>query len=212
MRTILCYGDSNTWGAPALPLPRYGLDVRWPGVMRTILGTDYWVIEEGLGGRTTVWDDPVEGTWRNGKTYLFPCLRTHAPLDVVIVMLGTNDLKRRFNLSAYDIASGVGTLVEIIQASECGPQDGKPQVLVVCPPPIVAARVPNELDMMFAGGIEKSQQLAAHYQRVAAAHGCAFFDAGSVIVTSPDDGIHFAPEMQQTLGRALADVVRGLVE
>ncbi len=211
MKTILCYGDSNTWGYPALEeklpvMPR--MSQRWGSVLRTTLGEGYWVVEEGLSGRTTVWDDPVEGEYRNGKPYLLPCLRSHMPLDLVIIMLGTNDLKRRFNLSPYDIASGAGALVDIVLRSETGPQGVAPQVLLICPPPL--GRLTLGADM-FEGGDEKSRELAPFYRQVAQEHGCAFLDAGQVIVTSDIDGIHFEPDQQEKLGRTVADLVRKLL-
>ena len=95
MKTILCYGDSNTWGLNPETLTRYAPDVRWPGILKQELGSDYAIIEEGLSGRTTVWDDPLEG-YKNGKTYLSPCLNSHKPLDLVIIMLGTNGNFQRF--------------------------------------------------------------------------------------------------------------------
>ena len=124
MKSILCYGDSNTWGC--IPLP--GLDpasrfppaTRWPGVLRRELGDGYWIVEAGLNGRTTVWDDPLE-PHRNGRKLLLPTLLTHQPLDLVIIMLGTNDLKHRLNASAAEIAEGAGMLVDIVTGSGCGP-------------------------------------------------------------------------------------------
>ena len=98
MKTVLCYGDSNTWGYIGGTGERFAPEVRWPGVLQAALGGAYRVIEEGLNGRTTVFDDSIE-EGRNGETYLRPCLQTHAPIDLVILMLGTNDLKRRFSLS-----------------------------------------------------------------------------------------------------------------
>jgi lysophospholipase L1-like esterase len=106
VRTILRYGDSNTRGFDPEPGERFPEDVRWPGVLRTRLGDDYRVIEEGLSGRTTVWDDPIEGVHKNGRTYLRPCLESHSPVDLIALMLGTNDLKKRFGSSASDIAQG----------------------------------------------------------------------------------------------------------
>jgi lysophospholipase L1-like esterase len=102
VKTILCYGDSNTWGCIPLTGPqpprRYGPARRWPGVLRRELGDGYWIVEEGLNGRTTVWDDPLE-PFRSGKELLVPCLMTHEPIDLVIVMLGTNDLRSRYLLN-----------------------------------------------------------------------------------------------------------------
>lgn len=98
MKNILCYGDSNTWGYDAETKNRFPPDVRWTGILKRTLGEGYHVIEEGLNGRTTVWDDPIEG-YKNGREYLIPCLESHRPLDLVIIMLGTNNLKKRFSLT-----------------------------------------------------------------------------------------------------------------
>ena len=114
MKTILCYGDSNTWGYNPRTQDRFPIAERWTGVLAHKLGAEFRVVEEGLNGRTTVWDDPIEG-YKNGKEYLIPCLESHRPIDLVVIMLGTNDLKKRFSVSAYDIAQSVGVLVEIVQ-------------------------------------------------------------------------------------------------
>ena len=212
MKTILCYGDSNTWGCPPVEpgqtAERYGPDVRWGSVLRTALGPGYWVVEEGLGGRTTVWDDPIEGEHKNGKRYLLPCLESHAPIDLVALMLGTNDLKQHFRLSAAEIAAGAATLVDIILRSPCGPQNRAPNVLLLCPPPTAQLSGFAEL---FAGAGEKSLALAGHYEREAALRGYAFLDAGQIIRSSERDGIHFEADAHQALGYAVARVVRELL-
>ena len=99
MWEILCYGDSNTWGYNPSTKERYDRYERWTGILQFTLGDEYHVIEEGLNGRTTVWDEPIEGEYKNGKTYLVSCLESHKPLDLVIIMLGTNDLKKRFSVT-----------------------------------------------------------------------------------------------------------------
>ncbi len=207
MKTILCYGDSNTWGYDPATRERFPRDVRWPGVLRRTLGDGYWVIEEGLNGRTTVWDDPIEG-YKNGHTYLIPCLETHKPLDLVVIMLGTNDLKARFSVSAYDIAESVGVLVRDVQQSGVGPQGRAPQVLLIAPPPV--ARL-SEFAEMFAGAEDKSRRLAPHFRRVAEAHGCALLDAAEVVVCSDLDGIHLEADQHAKLGQAVAARVRELL-
>jgi lysophospholipase L1-like esterase len=205
MKTILCYGDSNTWGQDGLTKTRYPLDVRWTGVLRQELGDGYWVVEEGLCGRTTVWDDPIEGEWKNGLRYLMPCLESQAPIDLVVLMLGTNDLKLRFSVPAYDIASSIAVLVEIIQKSMTGISSQPPQVLIIAPPPLGLL---SEYAEMFEAGHAKSKQLGAHYRRVAQERHCACLDAGQVIVSSDLDGVHFEADQHSRLGKAVAGKVK----
>jgi lysophospholipase L1-like esterase len=204
---VLCYGDSNTWGKNPLTKDRYGKDERWTGILQNTLGTDYFIIEEGLNGRTTVWDDPIEG-YKNGKTYLIPCLESHKPLDLVIIMLGTNDLKKRFSLSAYDIALGAGALVDIVNKSDCGRMDRSPKVLLLAPPPIGKL---TEFAEMFEGGTEKSRKLSQHYRDISEEYGCAFFDTSKVIQSSDIDGIHLEKKDHEALGKAVAEIVKNIL-
>jgi lysophospholipase L1-like esterase len=213
VKTVLCYGDSNTWGAATAPRPdeRYLPHERWPGVLREKLGDGWIVIEEGLSGRTTVHADPIEGHWLDGSAHLLPCLRSHRPIDLVVVMLGTNDLKTRFKVPPGDIAAGIGVLLKIIRGSECGPGGAAPKVLVVCPAPILDHHGERaDLAGMFAGGHEKSLRLAPLVRAVAAEWGAAFLDAGEIIKSSAHDGIHLDPEAHAALGTAIAGPVKGL--
>ncbi len=207
MKTILCYGDSNTWGYHPATKERYSRTERWVGVLRQELGDDYEVIAEGLNGRTTVWDDPIEG-YKNGKEQIIPILTSHKPVDLVTIMLGTNDLKRRFGLGAFDIAEGAGTLVEIVQKSNCGPGDGAPHVLLIAPPPLAQL---TEFAEMFAGGADKSRQFSHQYQRVTQELGCEFLDAGTVIVSSDLDGIHLDASEHKKLGLAVAARIKEIL-
>jgi lysophospholipase L1-like esterase len=208
VKTILCYGDSNTWGWNLATEGRYARDERWPGVLRQELGEGYLVIEEGLNGRTTVWDDPIEG-YKNGKDYLVPCLETHRPIDLVTIMLGTNDLKVRFSLSAYDIASGAGVLVDIVLKSGTGPGGGAPKVLLMAPPPLGKL---TEFAEMFEGAEAKSRRFSEHYRRVADEYGCAFLDTSEVIVSSDIDGVHLEASEHRKLGQAVAALVKKILE
>ena len=208
MKNILCFGDSNTHGANPANGSRFGIHERWPGVLRDTLGADYWVIEEGQGGRTTVWPDPIEGL-KAGKDYLPPCLESHAPLDLVILLLGTNDLKNRFSLGAADIALGAQALVRLIQISQSGPGYLAPQVVLVAPPPVLD--IPHLWEPM-SGAPAKSRHFAVEYQRVADQMNCHFLDAGSVIKSSQLDGFHWEVEEHQKLGLAVANLVRQIFE
>lgn len=200
MREILCYGDSNTWGYSPHTENRYPRGVRWTSVLQRELGSQYCVIEEGLNGRTTVWDDPIEGH-KNGREYLIPCIETHKPLDLVIIMLGTNDLKFRFSLTAYDIAASAGALVDVVKISQTGRDNNSPEVLLIVPPPL--GRLSDFADM-FRGGAEKSRRLAVEFKRIAEEKGCHLLDAGEVLVSSDADGVHFDPEGHEALGIAVA--------
>ncbi len=209
MKTILCFGDSNTYGANPTGGPRFNMRTRWPAVLRHELGPDYWVIEEGCNGRTTVWDDPIEGH-KNGAAYLPACLHSHMPLDLVVILLGTNDLKQRFGLGPDDIARGAGVLVELCYQSAAGPDGKRPKVLLLAPPPL-APLAGTQFAEMFSGGEEKSRSLGRWYQRIATEKRCAFLDLATVIVSSPIDGIHFdAPEHAQ-LGQMVAIKTRELI-
>lgn len=168
------------------------------------------MIEEGLNGRTTVWDDPVRGgPKRNGSLYLLPCLESHAPINLLIMMLGTNDLKARFSVTPYDIAESMGALIEIAQKSKCGVNGNGPDILVMAPPPLGEL---TEWAETFQGGVEKSRKLADYYKSVASAYGCNFFDTSTVIQSSELDGLHYDPEDHHKLGMAVAGIVRENVD
>jgi len=207
MKVIVCYGDSNTYGLDPSTGGRYAPDARWTGVLQAELGDQYRVIEEGLSGRTTNLEDIIELN-RNGLTYLAPCLESHAPIDLVTIMLGTNDLKARFNRNASDIAQSAGLLANIARSMRVGPDDGPPKVLLMAPPVVVGL---TDLDGMFAGAIEKSEQFAHYYAIWAEKNHVAFLDAGSVIVSSPTDGIHIDAPEHAKLGKAMAAKVREII-
>lgn len=209
MRSVLCFGDSNTWGhIPGTQGGRLGPNERWPGVMGRQLGPNWHVIEEGLSGRTTVHDDPIEGKEKNGRRFLRTCLHSHQPLDLIIVMLGTNDIKIRFNQTAPEIAMGIGALIQDIKEIRPGLDGRIPEILIVSPAPILADVGPwtDILD----GGREKSLRLADEYERMALHHEVHFFDAGSVVTCSTLDGTHLDGEAHDLLGKAMADMIESI--
>jgi lysophospholipase L1-like esterase len=210
VRTIVCFGDSNTYGANAVDQARYPREVRWTGVMRRTLGAEFEVIEEGLGGRTTMFVDPL-GDDRSGAPYLQPCLWSHAPVDLVTIMLGTNDLKSAYRLRASEIALAAGHLVDLARRSLAGPAGTSPRVLLISPPPLAEATAKSEL-WGFGGSRAESQLLAKHYALIAQMRGAAFFDAGSVIQTSPVDGVHLEADAHAVLGRVVAGAIRAALD
>lgn len=211
VRTVLCYGDSNTHGTPPVPAlgasGRYDLGMRWPGLMGAYLGASWHVIEEGLPGRTTVHDDPIEGDHRNGLSVLPAILHSHLPIDLIVLKLGTNDLKPRFSVGPMDIALSLERLITTIRANGCGPNGASPRILLVAPPPIEEVGVLAE---MFAGGAAKSQQLGGHLARAATRADVHFVDAGLHIAVSPIDGIHYDEAAHATLARVLARAVQDM--
>lgn len=213
MKTIVCFGDSNTWGAKPMPgriVPeRFSPSERWPRVMGEKLGAGFTVIEEGLNGRTTCLDDPIEGVHKNGLKFLPVVLETHAPFDLIIIKLGTNDLKHRMAMPADDIADGAGLLVDLAKSSASGPDGKPPAVLLVSPAPLSDL---SWLAGMFAGGTEKSRKLGGEMARVARERDVAFLDASDIIVSSPVDGIHLEGSEQVKLGNAVAELVPTILD
>jgi lysophospholipase L1-like esterase len=164
-------------------------------------------VEEGLPGRTTAHPDPLEGAHKNGLAALPIMLETHLPIDVVVLMLGTNDLKMRFSVPASDIALALDHLILAVQASDAGPDKQAPRIALIAPPPIIET---GFLASMFAGGAEKSQALGALCAEIATRYGVGFLDAGTVIQSSSVDGIHFEAGEHAKLGRAIAEVVSSI--
>jgi lysophospholipase L1-like esterase len=204
-RVLVCFGDSNTHGSPPrVGEPRYGPDVRWPGVLAAALGPSWRVHEEGLPGRTTVHPDPVEGGHLSGLAALPVVLGTHSPIDVLVLMLGTNDLKSRFAVGSTEIATSVERLVHAGRAFCAATGRPVPQFLLVAPAPIVEV---GEFAEQFAGGTDKSRRLGAALRTTAQLLGVDFLDAGEHIATSPADGVHLEPEAHRALGAAIATAV-----
>lgn len=213
-RSVLCFGDSLTWGwipvKESSPTLRYPYEQRWTGAMAARLGDGYHIIEEGLSARTTSLDDPNDARL-NGSTYLPMALASHLPLDLVIIMLGTNDTKSYFHRTPYEIANGMGKLVGQVLtcAGGVGTPYPAPKVLVVAPPPL--APMPDPwFEGMFGGGYEKSKELSGLYKALADFMKVEFFAAGDCISTDGIDGIHLSVETNIRLGHAIADKVAAL--
>lgn len=203
-RTVLCFGDSNTHGS--VPLEKLGMtrrferNERWPGVLANSLGETWHLIEEGHSGRTTLHDDPIEGPHRNGLKILPALLESHRPIDLVILMLGTNDLKSRFSVTPIEISLSVERLITLTKGSNSSPKGLAPEVLLVSPVPITEEGVLKEV---FAGGAQKSDELSDLFEQVAKRNGCSFLNAGSVAKTDPIDGVHLSKEAHLAIAKAI---------
>lgn len=207
MKTVLCFGDSNTYGYSPIDGTRFAKGVRWTSILQEELGVDYEVIEEGCNGRTTKFDDPYE-SWKNGLTYIKPCINSHKPVDIVIMMLGTNDLKKYFNLSAAEIAQGAESLVRAIEefSSEKGVK--MPTIILVSPPVIGKGIATSCFGCDFdETAITRSKEFAGYYEDVANRHGCVFVDAAKVVVSSKEDSLHLMPEEHRKFAMYIKDVV-----
>jgi len=210
-RTLLAYGDSNTHGTlPKETLEesaRLGPDARWPGVLAAELGSGWKVIEEGLPARTTVHPDPVSGVYKNGLAVLPAILESHQPIDLVVLMLGTNDLKARFALPAAEIVLCIEQLVRCVRQSVVGAGGRAPELLLVAPP-LVKQR--GCLAEIYDGAEAKSAALAAGLAGLAQRHALPFINAAELVTVSEVDGVHFDAAEHGKLGLAIAETVRSL--
>lgn len=212
MKHILCYGDSNTWGYCAATGGRYADDMRWTRQLGQRLGDNYLVMECGLNGRTTVFDDPLcEGL--NGLTHLMPAMSAHAPLDLLVIKLGTNDTKERFGATPYNIMEGLRRLVMKAQSLTDLWVDGKPRILIVAPI-IIDERV-YELETigghMGHGCAEKSRELPRFYQQLAKELDLDYMDCNPYVKPADGDFMHFDPDSNTRFARALETKVREIL-
>ena len=209
MKTILCYGDSLTWGTkPEIGGARHAYADRWPNVLSAALGTGFDVVSEGMGGRTTAFDDFLADCDRNGARLLPSMLQSHRPVHLVILMLGTNDLKPATAGNAASAMLGMRRCVEIVQKhSPRLPDFVPPKIIVVAPPHVVETPDPFFAEM-FEGAIHESRKIARYYAKLAAEMGVAFFDAASVAHASPFDGVHLDADNTRAIGHALLPLVR----
>ena len=207
-KRILCFGDSNTWGYHSPLGERFDEDTRWTGRLQKRLGDGYTVIEEGDNGRTTVWDDPVENRMA-GLSYLWPCMESHKPFDLLLIMLGTNDTKCYFGVQAKSIADSAGRLVDLAQKSAFGIDHAPPKVLLVAPIEIAEGNQPEHI--FGAQARAKSLGFPEAFRMVAEEYGCAFFDAASVTGPGSADGIHLDAEGHKKLAQSFCRKIQELI-
>ena len=207
-KTILCYGDSNTWGfIPGSEGERFPWELRWPGALQAALGSDFRVIEEGLSGRTTVLDNPLE-PYRNGREYLLPCLQSHQPLDLVVIFLGTNDLGDRYPLPPLDIARGAASLAQIVLKSESGPGYGAPATLLCSLPRIGDT---SSIVDTFSGARAKASDLLRCFRIAAEEVGAPLVDLAAVTAYDDADGVHLNAGGHRAVALAVAQAAREIL-
>jgi lysophospholipase L1-like esterase len=214
-KRIMCFGDSLTWGwvpvIEGVPTTRFAPDVRWTGVLANELGSGFEIIEEGLSARTTNLSDPIDPRL-DGSAYLPSALASHLPLDLVIIMLGTNDTKAYFHRSPFEISAGMSKLIGQVLgcAGGVGTVYPAPQVLLIAPPPLTPMPHPY-FQALFGGAHQKTSDLGKIYRDLADFMKVHFLDAGEHITTDGVDGIHFTPENNLVLGKAIAAKVQGIL-
>lgn len=210
MKTIVCFGDSNTHGYNAENFGRFPENVRWTGQLQEMLGKEYSVKEEGLSGRTCVFEDPLfEGL--NGLDTINISLLTHEPVDLLIIMLGTNDTKERFSCNAVNISKGLERLIGKAKGRTDAWAGGIPNILIICPPPIEEGYKDSYCaEEMGEGCAEKSRNLAAVYSETAKLTGCSFMDAASIpgMEMNTIDYMHLTARAHGILAQAIAAHIR----
>ncbi|MBR5881901.1 MAG: hypothetical protein IKY97_00235 [Mailhella sp.] len=226
-RRILCFGDSNTFGWIGRldgPTRRFPSDIRWTGRLTSLLGPDYEIIEEGLGGRTlrdhfTVGSGvSVPGAGLCGKDYLPACLLSHLPLDAVVIMLGSNDMKSALGHSEHDIAEGMAELADIVLSF---PWEGLldypcPRLLIVSPP-YIGKRKMELAGERYVDAPRKSRALSSLYQDLADRLNISFLDAASCLTDEPageahgPDGMHLSESDHAKLALAMAEKLKKML-
>lgn len=206
-KNVLCFGDSLTWGTDPSTTTRYQREERWPTIMAQRIGGErLHVIEEAMGGRTTSLNDYTFAADRNGVNILPVLLASHQPIDLLIIMLGVNDLKPHLSGSPVAAAAGVKRLVEIARGFPYAPNTPQPEILIVSPP----HPVPTEhafLGPLFSGASDIGHKLSSDLRRIADELDCPFFDAAETAKASPVDGVHLDRAQTRLLGEALAQPV-----
>lgn len=188
---------------------RHAHDVRWTGVLARKLGAGFRILEEGQNGRTTVHDDPF-ALVRNAKAVLPALLESHKPLDLVILMLGTNDLKNVFGVSPSEIATGAKWIAQSILSSDAGTGNKPPRLLLMCPPVVGELSHLPDLEAKLSNATTRSRELPKHYEAVAAALGCSYLNTQEIVTPSVIDGIHLDAAAHEKLGLAIAAKVKSL--
>lgn len=211
MKHILVYSDSISWGIIPLTRNRLAFDQRWPGILEINLNKldkNVRVIEDCLNGRRTIYNDPIR-PGRNGLLGLAQRIEVNSPLELIILMLGTNDFQVNHNHEAIDAAKGMKVLIKTIRETQLEPGMKVPKILVIAPPAILEPK--GDIAIKFQGGEKKCIGLAEAYKKLCIEEKCEFFDAGKVTTSSVVDGVHFDLDQHFIFGNAISDFVGKLI-
>lgn len=216
MKTILCFGDSNTHGYDPTDGGRYPYADRWPGALQLLLGRDeYYVVEEGLNSRTTVQSDPVYDDDKSGLAILPILIKSHMPVDLCIIMLGTNDMKHRFSMEACDIGRAATLLAKAARSvsADKSPTGTPCEVLLVSPPPVTDDLLTGRCaDEFGERAIAISRALPPYLEAAAQNSRAQFLDAAQFVQPSSQDGLHLTPEGHHRLAEILAERVHAILD
>lgn len=192
--TVLCYGDSNTYGYDPVTEGRYPLEKRWTTLLGEKLGGRYEVIPEGLNGRTTAYDRS-DATWKNGSNSIISCIGSHKPVDIMTIMLGTNDCNAELGLSAEDIARGMETLIELSVEKSPELQGYVPRIIVIVPPAIGDDYENSPFaNKLTPDSIRKSHDIGPLYEKIADKYCCDFINAAGSVEVSELDSEHLSEQ------------------
>lgn len=212
-KRILCFGDSLTWGYNPQNHSRFDDDTRWTGVLQSLLGNDYLVIEEGQNGRTIALDDVTTGE-KNGSCYIIPCIESQSPLDMIIIMLGTNDLKAHFHMKPGDVAGEMELLLKRIISHNSFGGNKDCRIILMSPPHLGDNLDESWLAEYYDCGsaIEYSKELSKWYRRLAKVYNCQFLDTADFVQASKIDACHMNGENHIKLGTKVAEIVKSIFE
>ncbi len=211
-KRILCFGDSLTWGYDPVTCDRFDEETRWPCVLQNLLGDEFAMIEEGQNGRTIATDDPTKGE-KCGINYVIPCIESHKPLDLMIIMLGTNDIKSKFNYTAGDVADEMKLFLEKVLSYNHFRLGDRMKILLIAPPHIGENMSDSRFFDKFCNqnAREISMNLASKYKELADSYGLFFMDSAMHVEVSREDSLHLNAENQKKLGLAVFDNVQEIL-
>lgn len=206
-RRILCFGDSNTWGFNAVTRERFGNEIRWTRRLRRELGDGFEIIEEGLNGRCAVNEDQLKEGMR-GLDYIHPCIMSHKPLDLVVIMLGTNDAKERYGMTSHNMAMGIIRVAGKVRHSETGRDGSDPEILVVAPAPIGPEYVNSDAVLSLGREADrKTAEMADHLRTLSKESGFHFLDAGEYLKMGETDHMH----LDEKGHAVMAEIIRNKI-